>query len=178
MGNDEGGSATMLLPFGDFEPRLEMPCFVAPGAHLIGRVEVRTEASVWFNAVLRGDEAAIVVGEGSNVQDGVVIHTDPGHVCTIGTDVTIGHNAVIHGAAIGNRVLVGMGAVILTGAEVGDGSLVAAGSLVTERQRIPPGSVAMGAPARVVRRLTAEEQEQIAWSAAHYRELWHKGGWG
>jgi len=171
-------SAVMLLPYAGREPRLHTPCFVAPGAHLIGDVELGRWASVWFNAVLRADEAAIVVGERSNLQDGVVLHTDAGAPCRIGADVTVGHNAVVHGATVDDLVLIGMGAVVLSHARIGSRSLVAAGALVTEGQIVPPESLVMGVPARVVRRLTDDEQERLRWSAAHYVELWQRGGWG
>lgn len=167
----------MLLPYNGVQPQLDEPCFVAPGAHLIGDVKLGREASVWFNAVLRADESPIVVGERSNLQDGVVVHTNPDQSCTIGHDVTVGHLAVLHGCRIGDRVLVGMGAIILNGAEVGSESLVAAGTLVPEHRQIPPGSLVMGSPARVVRPLTDEERERIVRAAARYVELWRESGW-
>jgi carbonic anhydrase/acetyltransferase-like protein (isoleucine patch superfamily) len=167
----------MLLRYGEFEPTVEDPVFLAPGSHLIGHVHLEAEASVWFNAVLRGDEDEIRVGFRTNLQDGVVVHTDPGMPCDIGRDVTVGHNAVVHGCRIGDTVLVGMGAIVLTGAVVGEGSILAAGTLVTSRAVIPPRSMVMGAPGRVVRTVTDSEFDFIRWSAEHYRMLWKNGAW-
>jgi len=167
----------MLLRYGEFEPVMDDPVFLAPGAHLVGRVRLEAEVSVWFNAVLRADEDEIRVGRGSNLQDGVVVHTDPGMACVIGQDVTVGHNAVIHGCRIGDAVLIGMGAIVMTGAEVGERSILAAGTLLTKNAVIPPGSMVMGAPGRVVRAVTDSEADFIRWSAEHYRMLWKNGAW-
>ena len=155
------GAAPKVPADGDF--------WVAPGAALIGRVVLQAGASVWFNAVLRGDNEPIVVGEGSNVQDGCVCHTDPGAPLTIGPGCTIGHMAILHGCTIGAGSLVGMAATVLNGAVVGHGSLVGAGALVTEGREIPPGVLAVGRPARAVRALTDEERAGLARSAVRYR---------
>lgn len=143
--------------------------WVAPGARLSGRIVLRKGASVWFNAVLRGDNEPIVVGEGSNVQDGCVCHNDMGFPLTIGAGCTIGHAAILHGCIIGDGSLVGMGATLLNGAVIGARSLVGAGSLVTEGKRFPDGVLVVGRPARVVRDLTPEEIEGLRLSAAGYR---------
>lgn len=143
--------------------------WVAPGARLIGRVTLGAGASVWFNAVLRGDREPIVVGRGSNVQDGCVCHTDLGFPLTIGPGCTIGHMAILHGCTIGAGSLVGMGATVLNGAAIGEGSLVGAGALVTEGKAIPGGVLVVGRPAKVVRDLTAAETASLATSAATYR---------
>ena len=143
--------------------------WVAPGARLIGRVILEPGASVWFNAVLRGDNEPIVVGAGSNVQDGCVCHTDLGFPLTIGSDCTVGHMAILHGCTVGAGSLIGMGATVLNGAVIGAGTLVGAGSLVTEGKAIPDGVLAVGRPARVVRALTAEESAGLARTAAGYR---------
>ncbi len=143
--------------------------WVAPGARLSGKVILEVGASVWFNAVLRGDNEPIVVGAGSNVQDGCVCHTDIGCPLTIGPDCTIGHMAILHGCTIGEGSLVGMGAVILNRARIGRGVLVGAGALVTEDKDIPDGSLVVGRPGKVVRMLTEAEIEGLRRSAAGYR---------
>lgn len=143
--------------------------FIAPGAQVIGRVVLRAGASVWFNAVLRGDNEPIEIGEGSNIQDGCVVHTDPGKPVTVGAGVTVGHNAILHGCAIGDGALVGMGAVVLNGAIIGPRSLIGANALVTEGKTFPEGVLIMGQPARVVRDLTAQELAGLEASAAKYR---------
>lgn len=145
-------------------------CHLAPDAQLIGRVRLGRDASVWFGAVLRGDNEPIEVGDRSNVQDGAVLHADPGFPLTIGADCTIGHRAILHGCVIGDGVLVGMGAVVMNGARIGAGSLVGAGALVTEGASIPPRSLVLGAPARAVRALTDAEAERLLRSAMRYVE--------
>jgi carbonic anhydrase/acetyltransferase-like protein (isoleucine patch superfamily) len=143
--------------------------WIAPGARVIGRVILRRGASVWFNAVLRGDNEPIEVGEGSNVQDGCVCHTDMGSPLTVGAQCTIGHMAILHGCTIADGSLIGMGATVLNGARIGPGSLIGAGALVTEGKEIPGGVLAMGRPAKVVRHLSAEEIAGLLRSAAGYR---------
>lgn len=142
--------------------------FVAPTATIIGDVRLLPEASVWFNCVLRGDNEPIEVGAGSNVQDGCVLHTDPGFPLTIGTGVTVGHKVMLHGCTIGDNSLVGIGSTILNGATIGRNCLVGAHSLVTEGKSFPDGSLILGAPARVVRELTDEEIAGVTESARHY----------
>lgn len=153
---------------GGFEPRIGRRVFVAPGARVIGRCTLDDDVSVWFHAVLRGDLEPIEIGERTNVQDGAVLHTDPGFPCRIGRDVTIGHGAIVHGATVGDGALIGMGAIVLSGARIGPGALVAAGALVPEGREIPAGWLALGTPAKAVRELTAEEKERIARGTAHY----------
>jgi len=144
-------------------------CWVAPGAQVLGRVVLGASSSVWFNAVLRGDNEPIVIGPGSNVQDGCVCHTDVGFPLSVGADCTVGHLAILHGCTIGDTTLVGMGATVLNGAVIGSGVLVGAGALVTEGKTIPDGVLVVGRPARVVRDLTAEERARLALSAEGYR---------
>ena len=127
--------------------------WVAPGASLIGRIILRDNASVWFNAILRGDNEPIIVGEGSNVQDGAVLHTDPGSPLTLGRDVTVGHLAMLHGCEVGDGSLVGIGAVVLNGARIGKNCLIGAKALVGEGKVIADGSLVLGAPGRVTRTL-------------------------
>jgi carbonic anhydrase/acetyltransferase-like protein (isoleucine patch superfamily) len=143
--------------------------WIAPGAQLIGNVVLEAGASVWFNAVLRGDNEPIVVGAGSNVQDGCVCHTDLGFPLTIGPGCTVGHTAILHGCTVAAGSLIGMGATVLNGATIGSGSLVGAGALVTEGKVIPQGVLVLGRPAKVVRALTEAEAAGLAGSAAGYR---------
>lgn len=149
-------------------PRAGRRVFVAPGARIIGECTLHDDASVWFNAVLRGDLEPIEVGERSNIQDGAVLHTDRGFPCRIGRDVTVGHGAIVHGAVVEDGALIGMGAVVLSGARIGKGALVAAGALVPEGEEIPAGWLAMGVPARPVRELTGDERRRMAEGVRHY----------
>jgi carbonic anhydrase/acetyltransferase-like protein (isoleucine patch superfamily) len=136
---------------GELIPQVAKNVFVAPGAHLIGAVEVGEGSSIWFNSVLRGDVEPVLVGKGSNIQDGAVLHTDEGFPCTIGNNVTIGHNATVHGATIEDGALVGMGATVLSGAKLGKGAVLGAGALLAEGKEIPDGMLALGVPAKVIR---------------------------
>jgi len=160
-----------LYSLDDIRPELpgDGDFWVAPGARLSGRIVLAKGASVWFNAVLRGDNEPIVVGEGSNVQDNCVCHTDRGFPLSIGADCTIGHMAILHGCVIGEGSLVGMGATLLNGARIGKGVLVGAGALVTEGKEIPDGVLVVGRPAKVVRDLSPEEIAGLRKSAAGYR---------
>jgi carbonic anhydrase/acetyltransferase-like protein (isoleucine patch superfamily) len=142
--------------------------WLAPTAQVIGNVVLGREASIWFSAIVRGDNEPIMIGDRSNVQDGCVLHSDPGAPLHIGSDTTIGHRAVLHGCTIGDVCLIGIGAVILNRASIGERSIVGANALVTEAKQFPPGALIIGAPARVVRELTTAEQEMIAANAAHY----------
>ena len=142
--------------------------YIAPGAVVVGDVTLEENASVWFGAVLRGDTAAIRVGRGSNIQDGAVLHADPGVPCTIGAGVTVGHRAIVHGAKVGDNVVVGMGSIVLNRAQVGENSIIAAGAVVTEDAVIPPGSLVMGMPAKVRRSLSEDEIARNRWAAEHY----------
>ena len=142
--------------------------YLAAGARVMGDVTIGAESSVWFNAVIRGDTESIRIGRGTNIQDGAVLHADPGFPCTLGDGVTVGHTAVVHGAIVGENVVVGMHAVVLNGAQIGRDSLIAAGAVVTEGSVIPPGSLVMGVPAKVVRALRPEEIDRNRLSAAHY----------
>ena len=148
--------------------------WVAPSATLIGRVVLKRNASVWFNAVLRGDNEPIVIGEDSNVQDGAVLHTDMGSPLTVGREVTVGHLAMLHGCEIGDGALIGIGAVVLNGARIGRGCLIGAKALIGEGKVIPDGSVVLGAPGRVVRTLDADAQATLRLGAAHYVDNWRR----
>ncbi|MBV1877218.1 MAG: gamma carbonic anhydrase family protein [Pseudomonadales bacterium] len=142
--------------------------FVAESASVIGSVVLEKNASVWFNAVLRGDSDVIVVGENSNVQDGSVLHADPGSPLIIGKNVTIGHMVMLHGCEIGDGSLIGIGAVVLNGAKIGKNCLIGANSLVPEGKVIPDGSVVMGSPGKVVKQLSDEQKRGLEFGAAHY----------
>ncbi|SHI31683.1 gamma carbonic anhydrase family protein [Wenxinia saemankumensis] len=160
----------MMYDLDGARPHLDPTAWVAPGAHVIGKVILSAHASVWFGATIRGDNEPITVGEGSNVQENCVFHTDMGYPLTIGADCTIGHKAMLHGCTIGDGTLIGMGATVLNGAVIGQGCLIGAGALVTEGKRIPDGSLVLGAPGRVVRPLDDEAIAALRASAAHYRE--------
>src|SRR6516225_5144979 len=142
--------------------------WIAPTATLIGKVRLKIDASVWFGAVLRGDNEWIELGERSQIQDNATLHTDPGFPLTIGPDCVIGHNVILHGCSIGERVLIGMGAIVLNGARIGSGSLVGAGALVTEGKEFPERSLIVGSPARVVRSLDDAAVAAIAAGADIY----------
>jgi len=151
-------------------PRVAESAWVAENAQVMGDVHLAAGASVWFGAVLRGDTEPIVVGEGSNIQDGSVLHADIGLPLTIGRHVTVGHQVMLHGCTIGDESLIGIGAVVLNGAKIGKNCLVGAGALVTEGKEFPDGSMILGSPARVVRQLSPEQIEGLRRSAQHYVE--------
>lgn len=162
------GGASILSVSG-LSPSLHPTAFVADGARVVGAVTLSEGASVWYNAVLRGDSAAITVGPGSNLQDNVSVHVDAGHGVVIGSDVSVGHNAVVHGCTIGDGSLIGMGSVVLSGAVIGDGCLVAGGAVVLEGTIVPDGSLVAGVPAKVRRALTDEERAGLLRNAELYR---------
>lgn len=162
------GPGPRVLPYGGRAPDIAPDAFVADGVTLVGAVTLRRQASVWFGAVIRADGAPIEVGEGSNVQDGCVLHSDPGFPVHVGARVSLGHRAVVHGATVEDDSLVGMGAVVLNGAVVGGGSLVAAGSVVLEGTVVPPGSLVAGVPGKVKREVTGAERERIRSGAESY----------
>lgn len=161
----------MILPFKTKKPKVHPLAFIAPGAYVIGDVTLARGVSVWFAAVLRGDIQAIKVGEGTNIQDGVVVHVDHNLPCIIGKWVVIGHQATIHACKVGNGVLVGIGARVLSGANVGAHSLIGAGAVVLENANIPPRSLVLGVPGKVVRQLSAKEAAlHVPW-ARRYQAL-------
>lgn len=160
----------MIRKFLQYEPKIGEECFIAPNAELIGRIHLGNKCSVWFGAVLRGDENDIIIGNNTNIQDNSVIHVDNDRKTIIGSDVTIGHGAIVHGCTLEDKVLIGMGAIILNGAVIGKNTIIAAGSLVPENKIIPLGVLCMGSPAKVVRELTEEEIEKLQLSADHYSE--------
>ncbi|MGQ4617355.1 gamma carbonic anhydrase family protein [Nocardia sp. R7R-8] len=158
----------MRIQLGEHAPEIDESAWIAPNATVIGRVRLGAEVSVWYSAVLRGDLETIAVGARSNIQDGCVLHADPGFPLTVGVGVSVGHNAILHGCTVGDDVLVGMGATILNGAVIGPGSLIAANALIPEGARIPPGSLVAGVPGKVRRELGAEEQDGIRLNATVY----------
>jgi len=147
--------------------------YIAPGAQVIGSVHLGAGASLWFNCVLRADDERIEIGSGSNVQDGSVIHADPGWPTLVGRDATVGHMVMLHSCVIGDESLIGNGAIVLDRARIGRHCIIAAGSLVPPDRAVPDGSVLMGAPARLVRQATAADLAMIAQGAAHYRARMH-----
>lgn len=161
----------MEISIGGHTPRTQDALFVAPNATVIGDVELGERSSVFYTAVVRGDTAAIRIGARTNLQDGVVVHADAAFPTTIGSGVSVGHRAVVHGCTIEDDCLIGMGAVVLNGARVGAESLVAAGSVVGEGAVIPPRSLVAGAPAKVKRELTDEQVARLRVNADHYVEL-------
>ncbi|MCO5085077.1 MAG: gamma carbonic anhydrase family protein [Rhizobiaceae bacterium] len=144
--------------------------WIAPDASIVGRVRLGRDVSVWFGSALRGDNEWITIGDGSNVQEHTIMHTDPGLPLTIGKGCTIGHRALLHGCTIGDNTLIGMGAIILNGARIGSNCLVGAGALVTERKEFPDGSMILGSPAKAVRTLDEAAMEGLRRSARHYVE--------
>ena len=142
--------------------------WIAPGAYVMGNVTLKEDASVWFGSILRGDNDPIVIGQRSNIQDGTVIHTDIGCPCVVGDNVTVGHQAMLHGCTIGNNSLVGIKALVMNGAEIGEYCLIGAGAIVTEGKKIPDGSLVLGAPGKVIRELTDQERQMLDASAQVY----------
>lgn len=159
----------MIYGLDGVAPRIDASCFVAPGAVLIGATTLEREASIWFGVVIRADSERIVVGAGSNIQDNCVLHADPGFPLLIGEDVTVGHQAMLHGCTIGAGSLIGINAVVLNGAVIGRNCLVGANALVTEGAEIPDGSMVLGSPARVRRALGEAERANLLESARRYR---------
>ena len=161
----------LIVPFGSLTPRIDATAWVASNATLIGAVTLGAHASVFYGSVLRADEGAIRIGVGSNIQDNVTMHTDPGIELTIGSRVSVGHGAILHGCVVEDDCLIGMGTTILNGAIIGAGSLIAAGSVVLENTIIPPGSLVTGLPAKAVRALDGTERASLVENARHYAEL-------
>jgi carbonic anhydrase/acetyltransferase-like protein (isoleucine patch superfamily) len=165
-----------IYSLADRRPTLppEGHCWVAPNASLIGDVRLGLEASVWFGAVLRGDNEPIIIGARSNIQEMSTLHTDMGYPLEIGEDCTIGHNAILHGCTVGDGTLVGMGSVILNGASIGRGCLIGAKALVTEGKTFPDNSLIVGSPAKAIRTLEPEAIAGLLASAKHYVEHWRR----
>jgi len=148
--------------------------WIAPTATVIGKVRLGEGVGIWFGAVVRGDGEPIVIGHDSNLQEHVLVHTDPGFPVTVGAGCTVGHRAILHGCMLGDNVLIGMGAIVLNGARIGDNALIGAGALIPEGKEIPPGALVLGMPGKVVRQLTGEEIARNRASAAHYLANWKR----
>lgn len=160
----------MIRPFRSVLPTIDPSAFVDETAQVIGDVHLGAECSVWMNVVIRGDVNIIRIGDRTNIQDGTILHVNrlPSHPCIVGTDVTVGHGAIVHGCTVEDRCLIGMGAILLNGCRIGAGSIVAAGTLVPEGMVIPPGSMVMGVPGKVRRPLTPDEDALLDKSAQGY----------
>ncbi|OZB94876.1 gamma carbonic anhydrase family protein [Paenibacillus sp. XY044] len=158
----------MLLPYGQHLPKIHPSVYVAEGAKIVGDVQIGQQSSVWFNAVLRGDMAPIVIGDRCNIQDGAVGHVNTDEPLILADDVSVGHAAIVHGCTIGKGTLIGMGAIVLNGAEIGEYALIGAGSIVTENKKIPPYTLSLGSPARVVRELTEEDLRRMYRTTQNY----------
>lgn len=159
-----------LYQLDELVPRVAASAWVADSARVIGHVDLGDDVSIWFGAILRGDTEPLVIGDRSNVQDGAIVHADRGFPVVLGRDVTVGHQAVLHGCTVGDGSLIGIQAVVLNGAKIGRHCLVGAGALVTEGKDFPDGSMILGSPAKVVRSLTPEQVAGLERSAAHYVE--------
>ena len=158
----------MLYELHDKKVRLPENYFIATNAVVIGNVALGNDVSIWFNVVIRGDSELITIGNESNIQDGTIIHTDPGYPMTLGKGVTIGHKAMLHGCTIGDFSLIGINAVVLNGAKIGRHCIVGANSLVKENMEIPDGSLAVGSPAKIIRRVSSEQKSALEMQAQHY----------
>ena len=158
----------MLYQLGKLSPDISKSCFIAPNASVIGNVVLAENASVWFNVVIRADNAQIKIGKNSNIQDGSILHVDDDFPITIAQNVTIGHKVMLHGCSIDEGSLIGMNAVVLNGAKIGKNCLVGANALVTENMIIPDGSLVLGSPAKVIKQLDEKTQAMIAAGTAHY----------
>ena len=158
----------MIYTLGETQVKTEGEYWVAPSAAVIGKVILKNNASVWFNAVLRGDNEPITVGEGTNIQDGAVLHTDPGYPMLLGAHVTVGHKAMLHGCTVGEGSLIGINAVVLNGAKIGKNCLIGANALVAEGKEIPDNSMVLGSPGKIVRTLSDEQGMALRAGAHHY----------
>lgn len=163
-----GRNCVAVYKLGDISPIIAASAYVAPSASVVGNAVLADHSSVWFGATLRGDNETISIGVNSNVQDGTVMHTDPGFPLRVGVNVSIGHQAMLHGCTVGDGSLIGIQAIVLNAAVIGKGCLVGAGAVVTERKIFADGTLILGAPAKVVRELTAEEREGLLKIAANY----------
>ena len=160
----------MFYDLKDKKPKNSGENWVAPNATIIGDVTLEKNSSIWFNAVLRGDNEPIEIGEGSNVQDGAILHTDPGFKCTIGKLVTVGHMAMLHGCTVGDGSLIGIGSVVLNGAKIGKNCIIGSKALITEGMEVPDGSMVLGIPGKVKKVLNNEEQSALSVGASYYIE--------
>ena len=163
-----------IYTLGTHTPQIDQQSWIAPNATVIGQVRLARNASLWWNVTVRGDTDLISIGENTNIQDGSVLHTDPGIHLTIGREVTVGHMVMLHGCRIGTRSLIGIGSIILNGAQIGEGCLIGANTLIAEGKVIPPRSMVLGSPGRVVKQLTQEDVARFSGAAARYVENWQR----
>lgn len=161
----------MIKKYEQYVPNIDPSCYISENATIIGNVTIKRNSSIWFGAVIRGDRNEIYIGENTNIQDNCTVHISGDKQTRIGNDVTVGHNAVVHACTVGDRVLIGIGAVILDGAVIGDDVIIGAGSVVPPNKVIPSNSLVMGVPAKIIRNLTPEDKMEIKRSAARYVEL-------
>lgn len=161
----------MIMKYREIQPAMHEDCFVAKNATVIGDVTMKEHASVWFHTVIRGDSDKIEIGRYTNIQDNCTLHTDAGHQIHLGDYITVGHNAIVHGAFIDDETLIGMGAIILNKARIGKHCVIGAGALVCENQIIPDNSVVIGCPAKVLKHVSQEQIDHILENAIHYAEL-------
>ena len=164
----------MFYDLKDKKPKSSGENWVAPNATIIGDVTLDKNSSIWFNAVLRGDLENIHIGEGSNIQDGSVLHTDPGYPLKVGKNVTVGHLVMLHGCTIGDNSLIGIGAVILNNAKIGKNCIIGAKALIAENKEIPDDSLVVGSPGRIIRKVTEDEKEAILKNTNHYQDNWKR----
>lgn len=162
----------MIRQIGNYKPQVHTNSFIADSSDIIGNVEIGEGSSIWYGAVVRGDIESIKIGKYSNIQDNATIHTETNIPTEIGDYSVIGHNAIVHGAKVGDNCLIGMGAIVLNNSIIGDNCIIAAGSLITEGKNIAPNSLVMGTPGKVVRQVTEEEIQDIRKNAIRYYELW------
>ncbi|MDR6123388.1 carbonic anhydrase/acetyltransferase-like protein (isoleucine patch superfamily) [Bacillus sp. SLBN-46] len=158
----------MMIPYNGVSPTVHASVFVAPGAYIIGNVQIGKESTVWFNAVLRGDDGPIIVGERCSIQDNSTIHLYEGFPVIIEDDVTVGHNVILHGCKIGKRSIIGMGSTLLDNVEVGEECIIGANTLLAGGIKIPPRSLVLGSPGKVVRELTEKDLQMLQMSSEHY----------
>ena len=164
----------MFYDLKDKKPKSSGENWVAPNATIIGDVTLEKNSSIWFNAVLRGDIENVLIGEGSNVQDGSVLHTDPGYPLKVGKNVTIGHLVMLHGCTIGDNSLIGIGAVILNNAKIGNNCIIGAKTLIAENKEIPDDSLVVGSPGRIIRKVTEDEKKAVLENTKHYQDNWKR----
>jgi carbonic anhydrase/acetyltransferase-like protein (isoleucine patch superfamily) len=158
----------MMIPYNGVSPTVHASVFIAPGAYIIGDVQIGKESTVWFNAVLRGDDGPIIVGERCSIQDNSTIHLYEGFPVIIEDDVTVGHNVILHGCKIGKRSIIGMGSTLLDNVEVGEECIIGANTLLAGGIKIPPRSLVLGSPGKVVRELTEKDLQMLQMSSEHY----------
>jgi carbonic anhydrase/acetyltransferase-like protein (isoleucine patch superfamily) len=163
--------SSLIYPYEGVDPVIDATAYIAPGAVVIGKVEIGPRASIWYNCVVRGDNDSIVIGAYTNIQDGAVLHEHAGYPLYLGERVTVGHRAVLHGCTVEDDAYIGMGAMIMNGARIGAGAVVGAGTLVLQGQEVPPGAIAVGSPARVLRLIKEGEMDRFRGAVGRYLKL-------